>query len=84
MERTKVISVRLSTQLLEDLDKKIAEARYWKRNAFIEKAIEALVYASDWRTSQQILGWWPKGNKQARITFELNPPKPIKENNPDR
>ena len=84
MEKTKVISVRLSTQLLEDLDKKIIEARYWKRNAVIEKALEALVYASDWRTFQEILNWWPKGNKQAKITFDPNPPKPIKENNPNR
>lgn len=84
MEKTKVISVRLSTQLLEDLDEKIIEARYWKRNAVIEKALEALVYASDWRTFQLILQYWPKGDKNAKITFELDPPKPIKENNPDR
>lgn len=84
MEKTKVISVRLSTQLLEDLDKKIIEARYWKRNAVIEKALEALVYATDWRTFQEILHWWPECNKHAKITFELNPPKPIEENNPSR
>lgn len=84
MEKTKVISVRLSTQLLEDLDKKIIEARYWKRNAVIEKALESLVYATDWRTFQEILNWWPKGNKQAKLTFDLNPPKPIKDNNSGR
>lgn len=78
MQKTKVISVRLSTQLLEDLDRKIIEARYWKRNAVIERALEAFVYASDWHTFQQVLNWWPKGNKQAKLTFDLNPPKPIK------
>lgn len=69
MEKTRVISVRLPESLIQRLDE-IAEGHYyWKRNAIIEKSLQAVAYATDYPDFQRILEWWRPSGKSMVLTF---------------
>lgn len=79
MEKTKVISVRLPESLINELEQAVSHHTYWKRNAIIEKAVQAFLYAADVHTQYAILHWWRHGAKKAELTFhekDLSDPKP--------
>ena len=69
MEKTRVISVRLPESLINELEQAVSQHTYWKRNAIIEKALEAFLHAADVHTQYAILHWWRHGNKKAELTF---------------
>jgi metal-responsive CopG/Arc/MetJ family transcriptional regulator len=54
MEKTKVISVRLSESLIGKLDKATTDLRYWKRNAVIEQILQAVLDTADHQTLYEI------------------------------
>lgn len=73
MEKTRVISVRLPESLIKRLDE-IAEGHYyWKRNAIIEKSLQAVAYAADYPTFQRILQWWRPSTQPMELIFREKP-----------
>lgn len=73
MEKTRVISVRLPESLIKDLDKLAEGHYYWKRNAIIEKSLQAVVYAADYANFQRILQWWRPSQIPMELTFHEKP-----------
>lgn len=54
MEKTKVISVRLSESLVNELNKAVADLKYWTRNALIEQILQAVIDTADHHTLYEI------------------------------
>lgn len=73
MEKTKVISVRLSESLLAKLDEKAAWFRYWKRNAFINQVLENVLEGADDKSIQLLLRHWRLSDKKLKVTVEEIP-----------
>lgn len=71
MENSLVISVRLPESLVKELDELAKSSRWFKRNAIILRALEAFIYAADYRTQIKILHWWRHGGNIANLNFEL-------------
>lgn len=70
MEKTKVISLRLSESLLAKLDAKAAWSRYWKRNAFINQILEGVLDGADDESMRYLLNHWRFSNKKLKVTVE--------------
>lgn len=68
MEKTKVISVRLSESVLEKLDEKAAWSRYWKRNAVIAQVLEGVLYGADDESFRLLLRHYRFSDKKLTVT----------------
>lgn len=69
MEKTVVFSVRLPESIVEKLGEVSKNFPYWKRNAIVEKALEAFCFAADLNNQKAILQWWRQGNPDATLKF---------------
>ena len=68
MEKTKVISLRLSESLLAKLDAKAASHIYWKRNAFINQILEGVLDGADDESIRCLLRHWRCSSKRLKVT----------------
>ena len=69
MEKSKIFSIRVPESLAQKLDNAVIQHHYWKRNAFIIKAMEAFLYCADSRTQRDILQYWRYGVKKGVLEF---------------
>lgn len=70
MEKTKVISVRLTASLLAKLDAASARSRYYKRNAFITQVLEGVLDGADDESIKLLLSYWRFSDKKLRVYVE--------------
>ena len=70
MEKTKVISVRLSESLLAKLDQKALRFRYWRRNAFIAQVLENVLEGADENSIMLLLRHWRLSDRKLKVTVE--------------
>lgn len=70
MEKTKVISVRLTESLLAKLEAKAAWSRYYKRNAFITQVLEGVLDGADDASIKLLLRHWRFSNTKLKVSVE--------------
>lgn len=70
MEKTKVISVRLTESLLAKLEAKAAWSRYYKRNAFITQVLEGVLDGADDESIKLLLSYWRYSDKKLKVSVE--------------
>lgn len=70
MEKTKVISVRLSESLLAKLDEKAGWSRYYKRNAVITQVLNGVLDGADNESFTRLLRHWNFSKTKLKVTVE--------------
>ena len=73
MEKTKVISLRLSESLLAKLDEKAAWSKYWKRNAVVSQILEGVLDGADDDSIRILLRHWRCSPSKLTVTVEELP-----------
>ena len=70
MEKTKVISVRLSESLLKKLETKTNMLRYYKRNAVVSQILEGVLDGADDDSLRTLVKHWSMSSKKLKVTVE--------------
>lgn len=68
MEKTKVISVRVSETLLKKLDSKLKDFPYYKRNGIICKILEGVLDGADNDSLRTLVKHWLFSDKKLTVT----------------
>ena len=69
MEKSQVISIRLPESMIRDLNLNVSDHLYWKRNAIIQQAVEAYLYAADHSTQKDILRYNHRFSMKHELDF---------------
>lgn len=71
MADSKVLSIRISADLLAQIDQIAQGRKWWKRNAIINQFLKVMVNGTDWATQQQALQFWPEGGEKVTVTLDF-------------
>lgn len=71
MADSKVLSIRISAELLAQIDQIAQERRWWKRNAIISQFLKVMVNGTDWETQQKALKFWPEGGEKVTVSLDI-------------
>lgn len=71
MEKSQVISIRLPESMIRDLRLNVRDHCYWKRNAIIQQALEAYLYAADNSTQKDILRFNHRFSMKRQLEFRV-------------
>ena len=58
MEKTKQISAKVDAQTLEKIDAVALRAKYWKRNAIINRILTAIVDSCEYNEIMLLVRYW--------------------------
>lgn len=72
MEKSKVISVRLSESLIRKIDEVVAKNVYWRRNAVISQFLEICIKGMDDDTKKEALRWWSHSWNKIKVTIDFD------------
>lgn len=70
MEKTKVISVRLTESLLKKLETKTNMFRYYKRNAVVSQILEGVLDGADDDSLRTLVKHWSWSDTKLKVTVE--------------
>lgn len=72
MDKTKIISVRIDNDTLEEIQKFIVRRRYWKRNAVINSILTSLFMNANEEDIHKLITWWKRSSAKLEISVKAS------------
>ena len=72
MEKTKLISVRMSPATLEKVENLTIVSHYWKKSTVINNIVQAIVDNADEKDIMKLVRYWPHGSEKLKISVEAS------------
>lgn len=72
MGKTKIISVRIDGDTLEEIHKFVVGKRYWKRNAVINSILTSLFMNANEEVIHKLVTWWKHSSTKLEISVEAS------------
>lgn len=72
MDRTKLISVRIDTDALKEIDQFTKERVYWRRNTIINSVLTSLFLNARPEDIRELITWWKHSSTQLEISVKVS------------